>query len=273
MSGPIKVLLMLVVWFIYMLFGYKACIEPCCPSAQGDHQEQLAPPVQKEIKRYPLDFKWSDNTAFTNDRFAEYFSGITAGDTLNKVLEITGHYFDEETTPEGFENMGFARASEIRNRFFADISDERIRLKAKKLDGGKQEGYFRAANFKWSGGEVAKTVEELDDRIYIRFPFNSTEKELDASVDSYLDKLAKRISETGEKVQLTGHTDNKGTKKYNDRLSRKRAEKIRDILVSKGASKNQIVVKFRGMDEPIATNNTEEGRHENRRVEVKLHKK
>ena len=67
---------------------------------------------------------------------------------------------------------------------------------------------------------------------------------------------------------LAGHTDNKGSRGYNVRLSQKRAESVRDYLVSKGIAADRMVAKGYGPDKPLATNDTEEGRAQNRRTEL-----
>jgi outer membrane protein OmpA-like peptidoglycan-associated protein len=71
----------------------------------------------------------------------------------------------------------------------------------------------------------------------------------------------------GVKVKIVGHTDNIGSKKYNDRLSEKRAESVKSWLVSKGISSTRLTTAGVGFSEPIATNDTPEGRAKNRRIE------
>jgi len=71
-------------------------------------------------------------------------------------------------------------------------------------------------------------------------------------------------------VKSIGHTDNQGEYVRNKYISRKRAEFVRDYLVQNGISEKQIWVFYEGSDQPIADNETREGRAENRRVEVVL---
>jgi OOP family OmpA-OmpF porin len=61
-----------------------------------------------------------------------------------------------------------------------------------------------------------------------------------------------------------------GTDAYNDKLSVRRAQAVRDYLVGKGVDPNLIDVQGRGKREPVASNKTEEGRAQNRRVEVEV---
>ena len=68
---------------------------------------------------------------------------------------------------------------------------------------------------------------------------------------------------------IEGHTDNVGGKKYNLNLSQKRAEAVRNILVTKfNIDPSRITAKGFGFSKPIASNATKEGRQKNRRVEA-----
>ncbi|HZQ20886.1 MAG TPA: OmpA family protein [Terriglobales bacterium] len=71
-------------------------------------------------------------------------------------------------------------------------------------------------------------------------------------------------------LQIEGHTDSVGTDEYNQELSEYRADAVRDYLVQQGISANQIAAKGLGKTGPIASNDTPEGRQQNRRVELVL---
>ncbi|KRS19443.1 OmpA family protein [Roseovarius indicus] len=70
------------------------------------------------------------------------------------------------------------------------------------------------------------------------------------------------------RVQVIGHTDNTGSAAYNQGLSERRANAVSDVLMSGGVSFNRIESFGRGEDQPVASNLTEEGRAQNRRVEI-----
>lgn len=72
------------------------------------------------------------------------------------------------------------------------------------------------------------------------------------------------------KVQIIGHTDNQGSVTYNMRLSENRAKAVVDYLIKRGIDAKRLQYKGRGAYEPIDTNATEEGRANNRRVEMKI---
>ena len=72
------------------------------------------------------------------------------------------------------------------------------------------------------------------------------------------------------KIEIGGHTDNVGTKEYNRTLSENRAKSVYTYLIGKGIDTNRLSYKGYDFSVPIADNNTEEGRAENRRTEFKI---
>lgn len=69
---------------------------------------------------------------------------------------------------------------------------------------------------------------------------------------------------------IAGHTDNTGSDAYNQRLSEQRAYSVKDYLVTSGVAGTRLTARGLGESAPIATNNTTDGRQENRRVEVHI---
>lgn len=81
---------------------------------------------------------------------------------------------------------------------------------------------------------------------------------------------AKLTSLPKARLKITGHTDNKGNHAYNQKLSERRANAVREYLVSKGVPNEQIEIFGASSDEPVASNATEQGRFQNRRIEFTL---
>ncbi len=71
------------------------------------------------------------------------------------------------------------------------------------------------------------------------------------------------------KIEVQGHTDNRGSAKYNQKLSERRAVAVMEYLVKHGVSKDRISAVGYGVTQPTASNYTEQGRQANRRVEIK----
>ncbi len=72
------------------------------------------------------------------------------------------------------------------------------------------------------------------------------------------------------KIEISGHTDSKGADAYNKVLSNNRAKAVVDYLISKGISPDRLTSAGYGEEQPIATNDTDEGRQLNRRTEFKI---
>ena len=103
----------------------------------------------------------------------------------------------------------------------------------------------------------------------LKFDFNSaTIKEEYTPV---LEKLKNYIESKNHKISITGYTDSKGTKEYNRELSLRRAESVEEKLIELGLAPEKIIeTKGNGDANPIASNDTEEGRSVNRRIEIKF---
>ena len=78
------------------------------------------------------------------------------------------------------------------------------------------------------------------------------------------------IAHPGLRLEVEGHTDSVGSDDYNQQLSEKRAGAVRDYLVQQGIAADGIVARGLGKTQPVATNDTPEGRQQNRRVELVL---
>lgn len=86
-----------------------------------------------------------------------------------------------------------------------------------------------------------------------------------------LDRLVKMLNDFPKlRIEISGHTDNKSSLQFNQKLSESRAKAVVDYLISKGITSSRLEYKGYAYLQPIATNDTEEGRQQNRRVEFKV---
>ena len=84
-----------------------------------------------------------------------------------------------------------------------------------------------------------------------------------------IDKLARFLEDNpNRKVLIEGHTDSRGSDAYNLKLSQKRADAVRQALISRGILSNRIIAKGYGEKYPVASNLISAGRQQNRRVEI-----
>jgi len=110
--------------------------------------------------------------------------------------------------------------------------------------------------------EVVLTINRLG------FAFDSAR--LDRSSMAALDRAIEVIKSHSEVVRMNvvGHTDSRGEEDYNQELSERRAAAVVDYLVAKGVSRSSLRSSGKGESEPMASNATEDGRAQNRRVEL-----
>ncbi|VAW52417.1 internalin, putative [hydrothermal vent metagenome] len=101
--------------------------------------------------------------------------------------------------------------------------------------------------------------------------FENNSAEIKSESTAILNKTAQAlISEPGIRVEVQAHTDSVGSKNYNQKLSEKRATSVREYLISQGVTAAQLESKGYGESSPVLSNDTEDGRARNRRVELKV---
>lgn len=95
--------------------------------------------------------------------------------------------------------------------------------------------------------------------------------ELVPSTLATLDKTIAGLKKNAKaKVEIEGHTSSEGGEEYNQKLSEDRANSVRDYMIRKGISKDRVTAVGYGYSRPKASNDTEEGRKQNRRIEVRV---
>jgi len=121
-----------------------------------------------------------------------------------------------------------------------------------------------------TGVSVSQTA---DNQLKLDIPsdvsFDTNRYEIKSNLRPILDRFATTLNQNPVTiVTIIGHTDSTGTDAINNPLSVNRAASTRDYLVARGVATNRIAIDGRGSREPIADNNTVEGRAKNRRVEI-----
>lgn len=101
--------------------------------------------------------------------------------------------------------------------------------------------------------------------------FDFDKSDLDSISGLELDKVADLLQKNPTiRIEISGHTDNKGDDKYNLSLSQRRAESVVAYLLQKGIERSRMVAKGYGETQPVAPNDTDENRARNRRTELKI---
>ncbi len=132
-----------------------------------------------------------------------------------------------------------AETGQVRTRIMKDLTEEKIRI-----------------------GHVVKIEKLFFDADSVNF-----RKESYPALDEIYDFL---IGNPNIRIEVGGHTNGQPSHEFCDRLSTARAKAVRDYLVKKGISETRITSKGYGKRQPIASNDTKEGRNKNQRVEIKI---
>ena len=148
-----------------------------------------------------------------------------------------------------------------------------------------KEGYlFYSDNFQLSGSNrrtepILKDIPlkqiKVGETVVLKNIFFDTDQyELKAESQTELEKLISLLKKNPKmKIEISGHTDNVGSKEHNTTLSLNRAKTVYDYLLKQGITANRLTYKGFGFDLPIDINDTEEGRANNRRTEFKVTEK
>lgn len=274
-----------ILWLLFGIFYVKPCFETDCGcktnnsaavvDPKTDASSDIAPATTTKVTG-PLLFNWNKGGAVTGDGWDARRQAILDDLKADEILEITGQYRADEVNSTTFENLGMARANDVASLFKPPLTDDRIQLKGQLVKGEDSDktSLFKSIAFgnlknPKSVNDI-KSVDEIEGKTIIHFPFNSVDKLDDAEVETYLDKVAERVKKSGERVSLTGHTDNVDSNSFNQTLGMRRANIVKKYLISKGVDASKIIAKSKGETQPIATNDTRAGRAENRRTELEI---
>jgi outer membrane protein OmpA-like peptidoglycan-associated protein len=119
------------------------------------------------------------------------------------------------------------------------------------------------------------SVTRVGNQIILNMPSNITFGVDSARVQPQFDETLISVGLVLKKFNKTiidvyGHTDSSGSDEYNQDLSQRRAVSVATILANQGVDQRRFFIEGRGEEDPIASNSTESGRSQNRRVEIQL---
>lgn len=107
------------------------------------------------------------------------------------------------------------------------------------------------------------------EKVTLHFAFEFNSSDLDEPTESFLDQLSETLKQDENlELNIEGHTDNIGSDKFNLKLSQKRADVVKAMLIKKGIAPERLHSAGKGMHEPLNQNLTDEERAKNRRVEI-----
>jgi len=208
------------------------------------------------------------NEVTTADKQVKVFGRVNnakTGEPIPASLVFSSPAFGKSVSSE--QQAGFQVQVPSVNVYTIRIEARGFISAFEKLDIQTYEMRELEMNFNLQPVEVGTTV-NLKNVLFERGTANllpESHDELDLVV-SFLQANPKVV------IDLSGHTDNRGVHSHNVRLSQQRVNKVKDYLVSRGISAKRVMGKGYGGTKPIASNETEESRMLNRRVEFTIKK-
>lgn len=226
----------------------------------------------------------------------------------DKDIEITGLFASDESNTSTFSNLGLARADFVRGLLAnSGTPDDRI-IRSFELGNTAtmpftaEDTLLGGINFRLVDRAIAEAVgPDLSDTLNaetstqarssgndeksrsfeaespvfearnLYFDFSSAQLTMDEDIRNYITKTIQYLNQnSGKKLLLTGHTDGTGTDEDNKTLGLERAETVRKFFVEFGLAARQIEVASKGESQPLGSNDNDDGRAKNRRVEVKI---
>ncbi|HXC07103.1 MAG TPA: OmpA family protein, partial [Bacteroidia bacterium] len=200
------------------------------------------------------------------------------------LTAVTGHVVDEEGKPleAWIEVIDHARNEESGKARADQGGNFQSLMQSGKTYGltVSADGYlFQSVNLDIPPGTdslhlntiVLKRIQKGKNMVLnnVFFDFDKASLRMDSKPE--LDRVVKVLMDNpGMKIEISGHTDNKGSPIYNLRLSEARAKAVVDYLQSKGTEPSRLAYKGYGFAKPVSSNETEEGRQRNRRTEFKV---
>lgn len=269
MKGLITLLLILFFgWCFGSTYWYVCKIKGLCEDDPQEVVEETPAPVIEDATSGNLLFSKSSAEPESNDATLATMDSVKglSADTL----VITGHYYSDE---ENGAQLGLDRAANVLIMLKNNGFDKPARLESALAQGNIGTDKYRAVAFapivnSGTGSDEGFTFTSTDTKIVINFPVASADPHGDRRLTDQLKSFAEKASSNGTKIKVTGHTDNTGTHDNNIYYGQLRADVITKLLIEYGMNKNNIDAISKGESEPIATNDTEAGRKQNRRVEI-----
>ncbi len=185
----------------------------------------------------------------------------TGADILRTQSDSVDGYY-RMTLPVGFQYGIFAKAQDYKYISINQNVDTRLVDKKTKSRTGEVEEILFRRDLLLIPFEVGGKV--LANNLF----FESKKADLQSESFSELDQMVQMFQDLPTLIlEIGGHTDNVGSPAGNQKLSEARANTVRTYLISKGVATNRVTAKGYGEAKPITTNDTDEGRATNRRVE------
>ncbi len=206
---------------------------------------------------------------------------------ISKQLVLTGNVYDQKTNKPVDSKVNITLKGDGKTNFNPDATGGKFEQDVSSLGwyilSASAEGYVNATDSVWINDddvtpikkdvylqpiEIGLTVRMQN--IYFDFGKTTLKSESFRELNRVVDFLKQNRTVA---IEIAGHTDNKGSDDYNLNLSQGRSQTVVDYFVSQGIDSARLTAHGYGEAKPVDTNDTEEGRSNNRRVEFTVEKK
>lgn len=242
-----------------------------------------------------IDFRTGDNLKFLKNSSAlltpvtdsigigiENLKTFLASNPRQKVI-ITGYGISDETNTTTFENLGLARANDVKNYFISkgllatqfDTKGEIInnwKMNFDTLIGPVEYRFPNLDTTAVANNESNNLKEKINsDPLILHFNTNKASDNLSAIEKQKVNDLVKYLENVKDaSILIVGHSDNVGNRDANIILAQKRADFSKNYLIKNGIEGTRITTDSKGPDEPVGENTTAEGKANNRRTVITI---
>jgi len=260
-------------------------------SEEREHARLLARTREADMARKETDMARLDAKRAREDADAARVSEVNAAANAAQQAELAQNQSDrarDAAAAEAAYQAELARneAKNARELAAADAADAAKRAESaqNEIDRARSEADKARALAAANAADAAKQKEELQRQIELleakttdrglvltlgNVLFATGKADLKSGATKTLDKLVSFLNQYPDRnVAIEGHTDNVGTSASNQALSQRRAESVGSYLSQHGIGNQRLTISGMGEDQPVAENDSETGRQQNRRVEI-----
>ncbi|MBZ4035066.1 OmpA family protein [Flavobacterium sp. 17A] len=302
MSKKVSYLLGIAITIILGTFLYLKFCCNCYEKTTTDDAPKIVSPAVQEPNFVPfvlngsgIEYQTHDNLKFlknsailimpVSDSVTTGVEKLKAFLTTNpkQKVTITGYATSDETNSTTFENLGLARANDVKNYFVSKgMSENQFNTIGKIIDTWKMSGdtLLGPADYTFetidsssaTNDEWTALKEKINaDPLILHFNTNKSRQTLSDAEKQKVSNIAKYLENVKDAVVVAvGHSDNVGNRDSNIILGQKRADFSKDYLSKNGIDAARIETSSKGPDEPVGDNATEEGKATNRRTVITI---
>lgn len=290
---------------ITIILGAYLYLKFCCNCSEKittDDTPKAAVPTVQEPNFVPfvlngpgIEYQTNDNLKFLKNSATlimpvsdsvingiQKLKSFLVSNPKQKVV-ITGYTTSDETNSTTFENLGLARANEVKNYFVSEgLSEKQFSTKGEIIDKWKMSADTLLGPSNYTFETIDSTSTSTDewtalkdkinaDPLVLHFNTNQSRETLTSLEKQKVADIVKYTENVKDAVVLAvGHSDNVGNRDSNIVLGQKRAEFSKNYLSKNGINPARIETQSKGPDEPIGDNNTSEGKASNRRTVITI---